>query len=357
MSYRVIQWATGGMGNDMLRQVIDHPDLEIVGVKVFSEKKSGIDAGDLAGRPETGVRATMDTQAILDLEADVVLHTPLYLFDRGPADDDVLALLRSGKNVISNTTGFFWPPATPGDRPRELQKACEEGRTTVYGAGLQPALLTSQVIPTLTGLCSTVRAISLSEFWEFRDDPRPEFVFGVCGYGRPPEEVEGNSARAASYLEKYTETFSLTARQLGCEVTGVDKGSELALADHDFDIAAGTVRKGTVASIRWHIELETTGPTIRFQSVRTVLPDPKPPWELLKSERIEIDGDPPIRSEVAIDHSFEAEFVPLTRAITSPAILAIPEVVAAPPGILRAHVFAPWRQRLSPPEPAPWMHA
>jgi hypothetical protein len=131
------------------------------------------------------------------------------------------------------------------------------------------------------------------------------------------------------------------------------------LAEDDFDIAAGTVRKGTVASIRWFIELRTTGPTIRFQSVRTVDPDPKPPWELRKSERIEIEGDPPIRSEVEIDHAFgqekgtAREYVPLTRAICSPVILAIPEVVAAPPGILRAHVFAPWRRRLAPPEPLP----
>src|SRR4051794_5502350 len=124
MTYRVIQWATGAMGTDMLRQVIDHPDLELVGVRVYSDEKHGVDAGDLADRPRTGVKATNDPQAVFDLDAAVVLHTPLYVFERGPADDDVLALLRSGKNVISNTTGFFWPPATPGDRTDKLQAAC-----------------------------------------------------------------------------------------------------------------------------------------------------------------------------------------------------------------------------------------
>src|SRR6476659_5898413 len=154
MGYRVIQWATGGMGMDMLRQVIDHPDLELVGVKVFSDVKHGVDAGELADRPLTGVKATKDTDEILALDADVVLHTPLYLFDREPADRDVLALLRSGKNVISNTTGFFWPPATPGDRAEQLVEACREGGVTVYGGGYQPAVLTAQVIPTVTGVCS-----------------------------------------------------------------------------------------------------------------------------------------------------------------------------------------------------------
>jgi hypothetical protein len=356
MTYRVIQWATGEMGRDMLRQVIDHPDLELVGVKVFSEKKAGLDAGEIAGRSHVGVTATMDTQEILALDADVVLHTPLYMFDRGPNDEDVLSLLRSGKNVISNYLGFFWPPATPGDRAERIVAACLEGGTTVYGAGLQPAVLTSQIIPTYTGLCSDVRSISLSEFWQFTDDPRPEFVFDVCGYGADPESVEESSSRGTSYLEKYTETFSLTAAQIGCEVTGIDKGNEYRVADRDIEIAAGTVRKGTVSCIRWHIELRTTGPTIRFQSVRTADPDPPPPWEFGKYERIEIDGDPPIRSQMEIDHSFAAEYVPLTRAICSPPILAIPEVVAAPPGILRANVFGPWRRRLGPPTDGPWIY-
>ena len=50
MGYRVIQWATGSMGKTCLRAVIDHPDLELVGLYVYSEKKAGVDAGDIAGR-------------------------------------------------------------------------------------------------------------------------------------------------------------------------------------------------------------------------------------------------------------------------------------------------------------------
>ena len=70
VSYRVIQWATGAMGTDMLRQVIDHPDLDLVGVRVYSDEKQGVDAGDLADRPLTGVKATNDPQAVFDLDAD-----------------------------------------------------------------------------------------------------------------------------------------------------------------------------------------------------------------------------------------------------------------------------------------------
>ncbi len=58
MKYRVIQWATGSMGKTCLRAVIDHPDLELVGLYVCSNRKAGRDAGEIARRNPTGVIAT-----------------------------------------------------------------------------------------------------------------------------------------------------------------------------------------------------------------------------------------------------------------------------------------------------------
>jgi hypothetical protein len=46
MSYKVIQWATGYIGKTCLRQVIEHPDLELAGLLVYSDKKAGRVAGD-----------------------------------------------------------------------------------------------------------------------------------------------------------------------------------------------------------------------------------------------------------------------------------------------------------------------
>jgi len=56
--YRVVQCATGSMGGSALRRVSEHPDLELVGVHVYDERKVGVDAGTLARRPPTGVRAS-----------------------------------------------------------------------------------------------------------------------------------------------------------------------------------------------------------------------------------------------------------------------------------------------------------
>ena len=39
--YRVVQWATGNIGTKSLRAVIEHPNLELVGLYVHSPDKVG----------------------------------------------------------------------------------------------------------------------------------------------------------------------------------------------------------------------------------------------------------------------------------------------------------------------------
>ena len=69
MTYRVIQWATGGIGRAAIEGILSHPDLELAGVWVHSEKKDGKDVGEILGREPLGVTATHDREALLKLEA------------------------------------------------------------------------------------------------------------------------------------------------------------------------------------------------------------------------------------------------------------------------------------------------
>jgi len=70
--YEVVQWATGSVGASALRAIIEHPDLELVGVLVFDPAKEGLDAGALCGTDDTGVVATRDAGELLALGADCV---------------------------------------------------------------------------------------------------------------------------------------------------------------------------------------------------------------------------------------------------------------------------------------------
>jgi len=67
---RVIQWTTGKVGTLSTRGILDDPRLELVGVYGNSDEKAGTDAGTLCGRPQTGVQATTDIDALIALLAD-----------------------------------------------------------------------------------------------------------------------------------------------------------------------------------------------------------------------------------------------------------------------------------------------
>ena len=55
--YRVVQWSTGSVGASALRAIVEHPDLELVGVLVSDPAKVGHDAGELCGIGPTGIVA------------------------------------------------------------------------------------------------------------------------------------------------------------------------------------------------------------------------------------------------------------------------------------------------------------
>jgi hypothetical protein len=45
VKYRVVPWATGAIGKTCLRAVLDHQDMTLAGVYVYSPRKAGQDAG------------------------------------------------------------------------------------------------------------------------------------------------------------------------------------------------------------------------------------------------------------------------------------------------------------------------
>ena len=57
---RVFQFATGNVGSEMVGRIVDHPDLELVGLYCYSPDKVGRDAGEIVGMAPLGVIATGD---------------------------------------------------------------------------------------------------------------------------------------------------------------------------------------------------------------------------------------------------------------------------------------------------------
>lgn len=100
--YRVIIWGPGEIGGAVVRAALARPEIELVGAKAFSPHKHGKDLGELAGIGPIGVRATTSREEILAMDADCVIVTPQPRAIVEGLDEDVIALLESGKNVVTS---------------------------------------------------------------------------------------------------------------------------------------------------------------------------------------------------------------------------------------------------------------
>lgn len=252
MGIRVIQWATGSMGKTCLRAVIDHPDLELVGLYVYSDKKAGRDAGDIAGLDKTGVLATRNRDEILALDADVVIHTPRIQFPYASHNEDICRLLASGKNLVS-INGHCFPAAHGKAYSAPFEKACQKGGASLFGTGLNPGFVAEKIAVAATSVCLDIDHIGIEERFDVTGVPEPDYVFNVLGFGSDPAtfDISDTSPVAELMGGMYREVVALMARRIGFDLEGVVSDHRFEPAAVPITVRAGIIPAGTVAATHW----------------------------------------------------------------------------------------------------------
>jgi hypothetical protein len=349
--YRVVQWATGGMGRNVLRAIIDHPALELVGVYVYGGDKAGRDAGELARRPTTGVQATNDRARILALDADVVVHAGRIVPPYGSHDVDLIELLESGKNVIS-INGYSHPRHWVGPRLEALEAACRRGGTTLLGAGLNPGFAAEQLAAVATGVCTSIDHVEVIESVSCAPVRNPTYVFDALGFGADPQAIDPNRpdyGPAASLNGMYEEVLAALAHRLSLPLERVETAHRAHPATEDLHVAAGTIRRGTVSHFNWRWHGIVAGRACLTMSIHWYmetahLDEPAPPlW------RIHVRGQPGVRMSVDFEKR-EGDTSPTSPeqiAVAGSVVNAIPVVCAAPPGVMTRPIATPYDDRLA----------
>lgn len=342
---RVIQWATGSMGRTALRRIIDAPGHELVGAYVYGADKVGRDVGALARRADIGVTATEDRNAILALDADIVLHTPRITLPYNGLVDDVVALLESGKNVVS-TAGFHWPDAHGEAYAGRLREAAERGGVTLAGVGVNPGLIVERIALAATAMSHELDRVSVFETVDASNMQSPDFVFGLMGLGTDPAERDIREGPLATlYGALFSEVLHFAAAELGTRVTRIDPDHQLTLAPCELTIAAGPIRAGHVAATEWRWTAQTAaGPELLLSILWTADPTLHGD-DRLGHWTIAIEGRPTIRMSLDIEEA-DPDLPParaLTDAVVAVAVNAIPDVIAAPPGLFAYHPPSAWR--------------
>jgi len=333
MTYRVIQWATGGVGRASIEGIVSHPELELVGCWVHSEDKVGKDVGDIVGMQDLGIAATNDVDALLALGADCVMYAPIVANRK-----EIVRILESGTNVVT-PLGYFYP----GKRDvSDLEAACQHGGVTLHGTGIHPGGITERFPLMVSALSRNITHVRAEEFSDIRSYGAPYVISEIMGFGKTPEEA-AKSPMLDILGGGFLESVDMIADALGFALDEKKRTNhEVAVATKPIDSPIGPIEPGRVAAQRF-----TWLGCVRSEPVITVRTNWfmgeegfDPAWSFgPEGERFEVEvtGDP---SSKVTFHGWHPESVAAglerNTGIVATAIhnvSAIPYVCQAPPGI------------------------
>jgi hypothetical protein len=332
---RVVQWATGATGRLALRAVIDSPDLELVGVRVYDPAKVGLDAGDLVERSGTGITTTDLNEGILGLAPDVVLYMGRVEQNPKSCFADVVELLGNGIDVITTGSSFIDTRAFDPARHAAIADACESGGSTFLGVGLFPGFWGETIAPMLTRLAFACDRIAVRETLSYAGYPSTQLLFDIMGYGHPANSdvpMMSDPSRAGG---AFNGTATVLAKALGLDVAGLEPYREVAVTERELTVAAGTIPAGTVGAMKLGVRADCGAVTIEVEHVTWMAPDVNPTWSTGgEGYHIEFSGAPSLRCslELGIHGEYHTEMGCLATAMH--AVHAIPSVRSAGPGVL-----------------------
>jgi hypothetical protein len=329
-----LQWATGTTGSLALRAVIDARDLELVGVRVYDPEKAGKDAGELAGRPPTGIRATDRRDEALSLDADVVLYMGRVEGDPDGCFADVVDLLAAGRDVIATGSSFIDPRALDPARAQDMEKACLAGSSTFLGVGLFPGFWGESIAPALSRLSFRCGRITVRESLSYAGYASKELMFDMMGYGQRPDADSSVLSDPDRARGPFACTATVLAKALGLEVRSTEGFRETAITGKELRVAAGTIPVGTVGAIKLGVRADCGPVEIVVEHVTWMGPDVAPDWSRSEGYEIELDGAPTLRCSLVLGTKGEDHTDMGCLATAMHAVHAIPIVRAAPPGVL-----------------------
>jgi hypothetical protein len=341
------------MGLIVLRGVIDHPELELVGVVVHGESKAGKDAGRLCGVETVGVTTTQDPSDILLGDAQVVVYAAAGNLRPFEAIADMASALAHGKDVVScSVVPLVFPQAVDTGLTEPLVKACAQGGTSFFNSGIDPGFANDVLPLALSGLSRSIDSIRVTEIFNYGTYPDREAVYEILGFGKPPD-FEAFAAAPGSFTFGWGPVLHQLAFGLGLEIDHLDESIERVVTDQGFDTPTGRIDAGTVGAMRSTLTGFVDGrPKLVIDHVSRMRDDLAPGWPQPHistaprhegfpgasgqgAYRVEIEGSPSMRCELELtersDHDFGARVAGAARLVN-----AIPAVAEAPPGLLCA---------------------
>jgi 2,4-diaminopentanoate dehydrogenase len=341
--YRVAVAGPGGLGACSIREVLRLPEMELVGVLAYSPDKNGVDAGTLASTAPCGVKATTNFAEFLKLDAEVVIFTGRDFGD-WRADEQILALLEAGKNVVTPLP-YHYLKARGADIEAKFDAAAKKGNATLHGSGITPGFFNERLAMLLTGLTNDVTHIKFQEFFNAEPLAGALQTLQLFGFGSPKEVAEQNLAVAMMAENYLQEPILFAAEKLGIKIDRIERKPQLKTTDKLIKTPAMDILPGTVGCVSYAWTAYSNGKPFYTTEVYWFLGDGMRPDGCVGNDfwTVQIEGRPSLKVTVASQASY-AENLYMRPDEPSPPgytltvvtmVQAIPALIAAPAGLMQ----------------------
>jgi hypothetical protein len=341
MAIRVALIGTGNAGRLALRGLVTNPAYALTGVWVSTAGKVGRDAGELSGvEMRTGITATDDLDAIIDAKPDAAVYCAMGDTRLPEAMRDVRRLLAAGINVVGTAPGALQYPwgVIPDKYIAPVDEAAQHGKSSVFVNGVDPGFINDLIPLAFASTCERIEQVRCMEIADYATYDGAEVMFDVMGFGNSVDDVP-MLLRPGVLSIAWGAAIRELAAGLGLTLEVITDSSEREPAPEAFDIAAGHIRKGGVAALKFEVHGIVDGRSaIVVEHITRLRPDLRPDWpqpaQTGGSYRLDITGEPSYTVDICPtsrhgDHNYAAIVAGVGRVVN-----AIPAVISAPPGII-----------------------
>jgi len=335
MTYRVIQWATGFTARKAVQAMAERPEYEIVGGFVYDSGKVGRDLGEICETRKLGVPVTNDREKILNTEADCVLFLASAEMDLASSLRDVCDLLASGKNVVATSTQFVYPKGISAEFESTIADACKRGGTTFHGLGVMPGFVSEGLVLMLSRLSRRIDQVNAYESLLYDKYSSHFQMFDCMGFGYEPDDPTPMFSNLEFVGHVWRPAAMLLADAAGIRIDEAQCFRDVRVAERDFEVASGLIRKGTVAAQNMGVRIISEGrPVIVMQHFTRMDPNLAPEWPRGEGWTLVFEGVPSMSAKINVGIHDEDHTDQGCWAAAMNAVHAVPYVIDASPGIL-----------------------
>lgn len=257
------------------------------------------------------------------------------------AVEDLKRILRAGIDVVSSSPVFLQFPdgVVPDEVSAPVRAAAEEGGASLWVNGVDPGFANDWLPLVLTGVCERIDEVRCLEILDYATYDNAKVLFDIMGFGKPLDDVPMLLQPGVLSLAWGSVVRQLAAG-LDVELDAVEENFERLPAPETFDIASGTIERGTAAALRFEVRGMRGGrPVCVLEHVTRLRGDLGPEWPQPAGQgcyRVQVTGEPNYTLDLRLLGSDGDHNTAGLKATAMRLVNAIPAVVAAPPGLLTA---------------------